>query len=113
MGCKSAGPSGAHVAENLARALRGEPEEPFDFATPFYCVSLGRRDGVIQYTLRDGSLEGGVLTGRRAAWLKELICRVTVFWFPLERLGLASYRMMRSGNVPALPARTAQDDLAA
>ncbi len=113
MGCKAAGPSGAHVAENLARALRGEPEEPFDFATPFYCVSLGRKDGVIQYTLRDGSLEGPVLTRRRAAWLKELICRITVLWFPLERLGLASYRMMRSGNVPALPARTAQDDLAA
>ena len=38
MGCKSAGTAGAHVADNLARSLRGEREEPFDFAAPFYCV---------------------------------------------------------------------------
>ena len=48
MGCKSAMPAGAWAAENIARRLRGLPEQPLQYGVPFFCVSLGRRDGLIQ-----------------------------------------------------------------
>jgi NADH dehydrogenase FAD-containing subunit len=112
MGCKAAGPAGAHVADNLARALRAAPERAFDFATPFYCVSLGRRDALIQYTRPDGTLTGEVITGRRAAWFKELVCRSTVWALHLERVGFIGTRWLRTGRAPAL-ADAGRQELAA
>jgi NADH:ubiquinone reductase (H+-translocating) len=35
MGCKSAMPGGAWAAENIARRLRGRPEQPLQYAVPF------------------------------------------------------------------------------
>ncbi len=107
MGCKTAGPAGAHVADNLVREGLGRPLDPFDFVAPLYCVSLGRRDGVIQRTRPDGCATGPVLRGRLGAWVKELVCRGTVTAFTLERLGLSRYEMFRGGNVAALPPATA------
>lgn len=96
MGCKSAGPGGALVADNIFAELRGRAPTPFDFVAPLYCVSLGRRDGFIERT------SGGVLTGRPAAFVKELVCRFSVIGFALERWGLASYGIFQRGNVPSL-----------
>lgn len=106
MGCKSAEPMGAFVGENLARIARGAPEEALDYAVPGYCVSLGRRDGVIQLMRRGGSPTGAVITGRRAAWVKELVCRSTLWALELERRGIPAVRWMRTGRVPALEARS-------
>lgn len=88
MGCKSAMPMGAHVAENLVRELRGEPLQEFSYALLFYCVSLGRRDGLIQWPDSLGRPAGRVLTGRRAALFKEAICRSTIWAMELERRGI-------------------------
>jgi NADH dehydrogenase len=85
MGCKSAGPTGAHAATNLARELAGKSTRPLHFSVPIYCLSLGRRDGLIQFRSRDGSLTGPVWTGVPAAWIKELICRATVWVLAFER----------------------------
>lgn len=105
MGCKSAGPSGAHVADNLLREIASRPRVAFDYAAPGYCVSLGRSDGVIQLTRADGALEGAVVRGRVAAWIKEMICKSTIAMLRLERYGLSSYAAFRAGNVaPALEA---------
>jgi hypothetical protein len=112
MGCKSAGPSGATIADNLVRELDGRKPRPFDFAAPFYCVSLGRKDGLIQRPLRDGSLGGAILRGRLAAWVKELICKATVLAFTLERYGLSSYGAFRRGNLPALPSTSNSEGIA-
>jgi NADH dehydrogenase FAD-containing subunit len=112
MGCKSAGPAGAHVADNLVRELFDRPLVPFDFVAPLYCVSLGRRDGVVQRTRPDGSLDGPVLRGRLGAWVKELICKSTLTAFTLERFGLSRYEMFRGGNLPALPSAAAARMLA-
>jgi NADH dehydrogenase FAD-containing subunit len=109
MGCKSAAPAGAHVAESLAAELRGEREQPFDFAAPGYCVSLGRKDGLVQLARADGSLEGVMLRGRLAAWVKELVCRTTLLALRFERsFGRVPYEMLRSGRVKALPAGAAR-----
>lgn len=102
MGCKSAGPTGAHVADQLARQLAGEPEQPFDYAVPLYCVSLGRREALVQATGPGGAPTGRVLTGRLAVWIKELICRGTIWILHLERRGILPTLWARTGRVPAL-----------
>jgi NADH:quinone reductase (non-electrogenic) len=96
MGCKSAMPAGAWAAENIARQLRAEPEQSLQYAVPFFCVSLGRRDGLIQMAARDGSMTGRVLTHRRGAWFKEFICRSTMWALKMERLGLSGIQWVKS-----------------
>jgi NADH dehydrogenase FAD-containing subunit len=96
MGCKSAMPAGAWAAENIARRLRAQPELSLQYAVPFFCVSLGRRDGLIQMAAPDGSMTGRVLTHRRGAWFKEFICRSTIWALKMERIGLSGIQWVRS-----------------
>lgn len=103
MGCKSAMPMGAHVADNLVRAMRDQDERPFDWGMPFYCVSLGRQDGLIQMP-KGSSHTGAILKGRTGAWMKETICRFTVWALHLERRGIG-YVWLHTGRVPASNAR--------
>lgn len=105
MGCKSALPMGAHVADNLAREHEELQPRGFDFALPFYCVSLGRADGLIQHPGDHGLPTGRVLTGKRAAWFKEFICRSTWWSLVLESRGKPGVMWMRTGDAPQqLPA---------
>lgn len=97
MGCKSAMPAGAWAAENIARRLRGQPEQPMQYRVPFFCVSLGRHDGLIQHAARDGSLTGRVWTNRRGAWFKELICRSTMWALKMERVGISGVVWVKGG----------------
>jgi NADH dehydrogenase FAD-containing subunit len=99
MGCKSAMPAGAWAAENIARRLRGQPEQPLQYSVPFFCVSLGRRDGLIQVAARDGAMTGRVLTERRGAWFKEFICRSTLWALRMERIGLPGIQWARKRPV--------------
>jgi NADH dehydrogenase len=96
MGCKSAMPAGAWAAENIARRLHGYPEQSLQYAVPFFCVSLGRRDGLIQMAAPDGSMTGRVLTHRRGAWFKEFICRSTMWALKMERLGISGIQWVKS-----------------
>jgi NADH dehydrogenase len=84
MGCKSAGPAGGHVAHNLVRELAGTTPRHMRFRAPAYCMSLGRRDGVLQLRGRDGSMTGPIMTGRLAAYVKELICSGAVWMLRFE-----------------------------
>lgn len=78
MGCVSAEPMGAQAGVNLAAVVAGEQPAPFRFGFFVRCVSLGRRDGLVQFvTAQDQALER-VLLGRPAALVKELICRMTL-----------------------------------
>ena len=87
-GCKSALPFGAQVAENVAAEIRQELPSPFSFRTPFYCVSLGRRDGLIQMCDSNGEPREQIMTGYSAAYFKEFICRSTLWSLGLERAGM-------------------------
>jgi NADH dehydrogenase FAD-containing subunit len=95
MGCKSAMPAGAWAAENIARRLGGRTEQPMQYGVPFFCVSLGRRDGLIQMAARDGSMTGRILTHRRGAWFKEFICRSTLWALKMERIGISGIQWVR------------------
>jgi NADH dehydrogenase FAD-containing subunit len=98
MGCKSAMPMGAHVAENIIRELRGKPVRKFDFALMFYCVSLGRSDGLIQWPDAAGRPVGRVLAGHAASLFKEFICRSTMWAIRLERRGIPAVVWKRTGK---------------
>jgi len=93
MGCVSALPMGAHVGENVARVLRGREPEPFQLAIALRCVSLGRKDGLVQFTAADDAPVDKVWTRRGAAVVKELICQMTYWVMRGElRLGIRLYR---------------------
>jgi NADH dehydrogenase FAD-containing subunit len=99
LGCKSAMPMGVHAAENAVRSLLGGDLAPFDLRDTGYCISLGRRDGVIE-----SKALGAVWTGRLAAFVKEQIVRFTVASLRWEAAGRLRYRWVRTGHAPrALP----------
>lgn len=108
MGCVSAMPMGAHVGENLAAALAGAPPRPFAFGFPGRNISLGRHDGLVQLTDPHDRPTGRVLSGRAAATVKELVCRMTFETVRGElRTGLPLYHWMRGdGWWDAQPAAT-------
>lgn len=73
MSCAVALPMGAYAADFLT----GATTAPFRFAFVIQCISLGRHDGIVQFVHPDDSPKERALTGRPAAWIKELICRYT------------------------------------
>jgi len=79
MACATALPMGAHAANNVEREIGGLDPLPFRFGYQIQCLSLGRRDGLVQFVRHDDSPVEKILTGRLAAIVKELICRSTVF----------------------------------
>jgi NADH dehydrogenase FAD-containing subunit len=84
MGCVSAMPMAAYAADFIS----GATAEPFRFAFGIRCISLGRRDGIIQFVRADDSPRDSFLSGRPAAWVKELICRYVLLSIRLERMGV-------------------------
>lgn len=77
MGCVSAMPLGAHAGETVRRLLRGQEPEPFAFGFVIRCISLGRKDGLVQYVQPDDTPLPRVRTRLAARITKELICRMT------------------------------------
>lgn len=73
MSCALALPMGAYIGDFLGGATTG----PFRFSFVIQCISLGRHDGIVQFVNPDDSPRDRALTGRPAAWIKELICRYT------------------------------------
>ncbi|MFI5780955.1 NAD(P)/FAD-dependent oxidoreductase [Nocardia sp. NPDC051570] len=75
MACATAIPVASHAAAVVAARLRGAQPPALRFRYHFQCLSLGRRDGVIQFLRPDDTPTPRVLTGRPAAWVKEGIVR--------------------------------------
>ncbi len=100
LGCKSALPTGAQVGDNVFADLTGRQLVALDTAIPFFCVSLGRRDGLIQFTAVDRTLTGYALTGRLAAVVKELVCKSTWWAIELESRGIRGAVWSKSGQAP-------------
>ncbi|MCC3771432.1 NAD(P)/FAD-dependent oxidoreductase [Streptomyces sp. UNOC14_S4] len=78
MACATAMPTGSRAAANVLADLRSRQARPLDFRYVVQCISLGRRDGLIQPVRADDSPRSWVLTGRSAAYVKEQIVRSTV-----------------------------------
>ncbi|MFE5483913.1 NAD(P)/FAD-dependent oxidoreductase [Streptomyces sp. NPDC056527] len=71
--CQSGLPTAQYTADTIARLVRGKTVKPFRFGYFHQPVSLGRKDAVIQFTKADFTPAGMRLTGRSAAWYKELV----------------------------------------
>ncbi|MEV0402962.1 FAD-dependent oxidoreductase [Actinoallomurus sp. NPDC050550] len=75
MACATALPSARQVARAVGDDLAGREPGPFKFRYVNQCISLGRRDALVQYVRADDSPVELVLTGRIAALYKEVIVR--------------------------------------
>lgn len=75
MSCASGIPTAWQAADAIAARLTGRklPSVPLRYFNQ--CVSLGRKDGLIQYVTADDRAVSAALTGRLAALYKELVCK--------------------------------------
>ncbi|MDN0198345.1 FAD-dependent oxidoreductase [Streptomyces sp. S.PNR 29] len=75
MSCASGGFTAWQAAEAIAARLTGGklPNVPIRYFNQ--CISLGRREGLIQYVTADDRSVRAALTGRLAAVYKELVCK--------------------------------------
>ncbi|HXJ34457.1 MAG TPA: FAD-dependent oxidoreductase [Candidatus Eisenbacteria bacterium] len=93
MACATAMPLGVHAAEEIARARCGASPHAFRFAYAIRCMSLGRRDGLVQHVDTGDRPRPRVWTGWRGALVKEIVCRSTVLSIRTEsRLRIPVYR---------------------
>ncbi|MET8282571.1 FAD-dependent oxidoreductase [Micromonospora sp. NPDC005174] len=76
MSCASGTPMAWQAADAIAARLTGRtkmPNAPLRYFNQ--CISLGRRDGIIQYVTADDRAKPSQLTGRLAARYKEVVCK--------------------------------------
>ena len=74
--------TGLPVAQAAVRAIQaratGRDPKPMRFRYVNQCISLGRKDGLIQFVRADDTPKEAVLTGRLAALYKEFVVRTAM-----------------------------------
>ncbi|MEU0442149.1 FAD-dependent oxidoreductase [Streptomyces sp. NPDC006186] len=75
MSCASGGPMAWQAADAIAARLTGRKVPAVSIRYFNQCISLGRRDGLIQFVTADDRAVPRALTGRLAARYKEIICK--------------------------------------
>jgi NADH dehydrogenase FAD-containing subunit len=92
MSCASGVPTGWQAADAIAARLTGTsvPTVPIRYFNQ--CVSLGRKDGLIQYVTADDRAKHAALTGRIAAVYKELVCKGAAWGVANPTLGMPTRR---------------------
>ncbi|WP_433216055.1 NAD(P)/FAD-dependent oxidoreductase [Microtetraspora malaysiensis] len=79
MSCASANPMAWLAADVIAARLTGHKVPETTIGYSLQCISLGRRDGIIQRMTPDDQVTSTVITGRTAARIKEMICASAVW----------------------------------
>ncbi|MEU3170054.1 FAD-dependent oxidoreductase [Streptosporangium sp. NPDC006930] len=92
MSCASGIPTAWQAAGAIAARLTGGrlPNTPIRYVNQ--CVSLGRKEGLIQYVTADDRALRTVLTGGLAAVYKELVCRGAAWSVANPTFGLPGRR---------------------
>ncbi len=75
MGCGPGGLAAACAVRAIGDRMAGRTPRRLRVDFDGQCISLGRREGLVQYAKLDGRLLGPMLTGRAAAVVKEAIVR--------------------------------------
>ncbi|MGW4791323.1 NAD(P)/FAD-dependent oxidoreductase [Nonomuraea sp. NPDC004297] len=88
MSCASGIPTAYQAADAIAARLTGGKVPNGSVGYFNQCVSLGRREGLIQYVTDDDRSRPAVLTGRLAAAYKELICKSAAWGVANPTLGM-------------------------
>ncbi|WP_151772193.1 NAD(P)/FAD-dependent oxidoreductase [Streptomyces abyssomicinicus] len=100
MSCASGVPTAWQAADSLAARLTGGklPRTPMRYFNQ--CVSLGRKEGLIQYVTADDRSVNAALTGRFAALYKELVCKGAAWGVanPLFRMPVRRRRIARDAT---------------
>ncbi|MFI2649257.1 NAD(P)/FAD-dependent oxidoreductase [Micromonospora fulviviridis] len=74
MSCASANPMAWLAADVIAARLTGRKVPRTTIGYSLQCISIGRRDGIIQRVTPDDRVTSTVITGRSAGRIKEMIC---------------------------------------
>ncbi|MEU4525197.1 FAD-dependent oxidoreductase [Amycolatopsis sp. NPDC024027] len=98
MSCASGVPSAYLAADAIAARLTGRPLPENKIGYTAQCISLGRRDAVVQWVTPDDRPKPSAVTGRMAARLKEIICK-SAAWSVSHPTSMAPVR--RRHTVPA------------
>lgn len=106
MSCQTGLPMGLHAGDVISTLVTGRQPRPARIRHVWQNISLGRHDGVSQFTRADDTvIDGAVLTGRASARFKEAITRGTVFAMrhpgPWRTAGQRSLR--HQGDPPPFP----------
>ncbi|MEV0781722.1 FAD-dependent oxidoreductase [Streptomyces sp. NPDC050423] len=102
MSCASGAPAAWRAADAIAARLTGGklPNTPLRYFNQ--CISLGRKEGLIQYVTADDRSVRAALTGRLAAVYKELVCKGAAWNVANPTFGIPSRRrrVVRAGQHP-------------
>ncbi|MGW2837169.1 NAD(P)/FAD-dependent oxidoreductase [Streptomyces sp. NPDC001493] len=106
MSCASGVPTAWQAADTIAARLTGDklPEPSVRYFNQ--CISLGRKEGLIQYVTADDRAVDTALTGRLAAFYKELVCKGAAWGVANPTLGLPPRRrpVVRRATAPVTDA---------
>ena len=75
MSCASGIPMAWVAADAIAGRLTGRKGSKVPLRYFNQCISLGRRDGIIQFVTADDRAKPSVITGKVAARYKEFVCK--------------------------------------
>ncbi|NKQ27515.1 NAD(P)/FAD-dependent oxidoreductase [Streptomyces galbus] len=105
----SATPTAWQAADAIAARLTGGKQKDAPLRYFNQCVSLGRKDGLIQYVTADDRAVPRALTGRVAAVYKELICKGAAWSVSHPTLGMPTRRrpVVEQPSSDAVPAGAA------
>ncbi|MFI8824367.1 NAD(P)/FAD-dependent oxidoreductase [Streptomyces sp. NPDC053431] len=92
MSCASGVPMAWQAADAIAARLAGVEVPGVSLRYFQQCVSLGRREGLIQFVTADDRAVDRALTGRVAALYKELICKAAAWGVANPTAGMPSRR---------------------
>ncbi|MCY0951157.1 NAD(P)/FAD-dependent oxidoreductase [Streptomyces sp. H27-S2] len=92
MSCASGVPMAWQAADALAARLAGTEVPRVSIRYAQQCVSLGRKEGLIQFVTADDRAVDRALTGRVAALYKELICKGAAWGVAHPTVGMPSRR---------------------
>ncbi|MEV0423678.1 NAD(P)/FAD-dependent oxidoreductase [Streptosporangium canum] len=92
MSCASGIPTAWQAVGAIAARLTGGKLSNAPIRYFNQCISLGRKEGLIQYVTADDRAVPAVLTGRLAAVYKELICKGAAWSVANPMLGLPARR---------------------
>ncbi|MEV4426097.1 NAD(P)/FAD-dependent oxidoreductase [Streptomyces sp. R-07] len=100
MSCATGTPMAWQAADAIAARLTGTKVPKAHLRYFNQCISLGRREGLIQYVTADDRSVRAALTGRLAARYKELVCKGAAWGVVNPKLGIPT-RPRRVLRTPA------------
>ncbi|MFE7751169.1 NAD(P)/FAD-dependent oxidoreductase [Streptomyces sp. NPDC057428] len=111
MSCATGTPTAWQAADALAARLTGTklPNIPLRYFNQ--CISLGRREGLIQYVTADDRSVRAALTGRPAAVYKELICKAAAWGVANPMMGLPARRRRVTREGTAVQGRVVESSV--